>query len=94
MAIWALSGGSARVGRGSGLRGGVMARPCKMSVPLALRLAVALHAGLPVPEAARAAGLGRTTLYRWLAAGRRGDPRFRDLADAVALLRRPLWDFW
>jgi transposase-like protein len=53
-----------------------------------LRVASALHSGDTIGQAARASGIGRTTLYRWLSLGRQGDPRFAGLADAVAVLQR------
>jgi hypothetical protein len=66
-------------------RGG---RPTKYGTGTALRVAAALHSGDSIGQAARAAGIGRTTLYRWLAQGRQSDPRFADLAGAAAILRR------
>src|SRR5262245_40092198 len=57
-------------------------RPCKMSTSPALAVVSALCQGQSLDEAARSAGVGPSTLYRWLAAGRRGDPRYSALVEA------------
>jgi DNA-binding phage protein len=48
----------------------------------------ALARGGSLEEAADAAGIGTTTLYRWLALSRAGDPRFARLAEAVDAVHR------
>jgi hypothetical protein len=47
----------------------------------------ALIAGEPFEAAAKAAGIGQSTLYRWLAKARAGDPRFGPLADVISQAR-------
>jgi transposase len=39
--------------------------------------------GKSLEEAAWTAGVGQSTVYRWVALGREGDPRFDGLAEAV-----------
>jgi hypothetical protein len=53
-------------------------RPTKYGAVTALRVAAALHSGDTIGQAARASGIGRTTLYRWPWLGWQGDPRFAD----------------
>jgi hypothetical protein len=59
-------------------------RPCKLTTPAALAVVAALCRGEPMADAARAGGVGASTLFRWLSLGRRGDPRFQPLVEAVA----------
>ena len=66
-------------------RGG---RPCKFTTPALVALTAALIAGDPFEAAAKAAGIGQSTLYRWLARARAGDPRFGPLADVIREARR------
>ena len=61
-------------------RGG---RPCKFTTPALVAITGALIAGEPFEAAAKAAGIGQSTLYRWLAKARAGDPRFGPLADVI-----------
>jgi len=61
-------------------RGG---RPVKLSLTAALAIVTALCREERLEDAARAGGIGPSTLYRWLAAGRKGDPRFGPLVEAV-----------
>lgn len=56
-------------------------RPNRLTVAVALALVRHVGQGEPLEDAARRAGIGPSTLWRWLAAGRAGDPRF------VALVR-------
>ena len=63
-------------------RGG---RPCKFTTPALVALTGALIAGEPFEAAAKAAGIGQSTLYRWLAKAKARDPRFGPLN---ALVRR------
>lgn len=53
-----------------------MARPTKIDLDRVLRLFAGLAEGDSIATAARAAGLGPATVYRWRARGRAGDPRF------------------
>jgi hypothetical protein len=47
----------------------------------------ALIGGKSFEAAARAAGIGQSTLYRWLARAPAGDPRFGPLADLIRQAR-------
>jgi hypothetical protein len=58
-------------------------RPCRYTPFVVTSLMAALARGESLEEAADAAGIGATTLYRWLALSRAGDARFARLADAV-----------
>jgi hypothetical protein len=62
-------------------RGG---RPCRYTPFVVTTLMAALTRGESLEKAADAAGIGTTTLYRWLALSRAGDARYARLADAVA----------
>jgi hypothetical protein len=72
-------------------------RPCKVgdhAVPIPL--VAALARGGTLDHAARAAGIGHSTLYRWIAQGHAGDAWFAALA--MLLKDRPkggwgMWDF-
>jgi hypothetical protein len=44
--------------------------------------------GLSRDRAAEAAGISKRTLQRWIKAGRAGDPRYAELAEAVATAER------
>jgi len=59
-------------------------RPSKFTTPAALAVVAELARGGSLEAAAKSAGVGLSTLYRWLELGRRGDPRFAPLAEAVA----------
>jgi hypothetical protein len=63
-------------------------RPCKFSTAVLVALTAALLAGEPFEAAARAAGIGASTLYRWQAKARAGDARFGPLAALVREARR------
>jgi hypothetical protein len=65
-------------------RGG---RPSKFTTPAVVAITGALIAGESFEAAAHAAGIGQSTLYRWLAKARAGDPRFGPLADVVRQAR-------
>jgi hypothetical protein len=55
-------------------RGG---RPAKWNPETAFALGLALQGRFTTPgEAARRAGIGKSTLHRWIRAGQNGDPRF------------------
>jgi hypothetical protein len=58
-------------------------RPCRLNVAVALDLVGHVGRGEPLEDAARLAGIGPTTLGRWRAAGRAGDPRFVALVEAI-----------
>ena len=62
-------------------------RPSKLTTSVALRLVTQLGRGDSYQEAAKVAGVGVATVYRWLALGRAGDSRFADLAEAVEMAR-------
>jgi hypothetical protein len=63
-------------------------RPCKLTVPVALALLEALRDGDTLDQAAGRAGIGATTLGRWLRADREGDPRYRPLVEGLRQARR------
>jgi hypothetical protein len=65
-------------------RGG---RPSKFTTPAVVAIAVALGDGAPLDGAAKAAGIGVSTLYRWLNRARSGDLRYGPLADLVSQAR-------
>jgi hypothetical protein len=62
-------------------RGSKGGRSCWLTV--ALDLVHLVSQGEPLEDAARMAGIGTTTLWRWLVAGRAGDPRFTTLVEAI-----------
>jgi transposase-like protein len=70
--------------RGPVDRGG---RPSKFTTATALAVVAGVARGLSRDEAARAAGVGPSTLYRWMARARSGDSRFAPLLDALAAAR-------
>jgi hypothetical protein len=63
-------------------------RPCRYTPFVVSSLMAALARGKSLEEAADAAGIGTTTLYRWLTLSRVGDARFATLADAVGAVHR------
>jgi hypothetical protein len=65
-------------------RGG---RPCRYTPFVITSVMATLARGGSLEKAADAAGIGTTTLYRWLALSRAGDARFAALADAVEGVR-------
>ena len=71
-------------------RGG---RPAKWNTDVAFALGLALQGRFTTPgEAARRAGVGRSTLRRWIRAGQNGDPRFTCLvARLKAMAERWPW---
>ena len=62
-------------------------RPSKLTTSVALRLVTQLGRGDSYEEAAKKAGVGVATVYRWIALGRLGDRRFAELAEAVEMAR-------
>ena len=67
-------------------------RPCRYTPSVVTTLMAALARGVSLEEAADAAGIGTTTLYRWMALSRAGDARFASLADAVDAVHRASLD--
>ena len=65
-------------------RGG---RPSKFTTHTVVAITSALMCGKSFEAAARAAGIGQSTLYRWLAKARAGDPRFGPLNDVISQAR-------
>jgi hypothetical protein len=63
-------------------------RPCKLTVPVALALVDAIRDGDSLEQAASRAGIGATTLGRWLRAGRQDDPRYRPLVEGLRQAKR------
>ena len=61
-------------------RGG---RPVRLTVAIAFKLGASLGRGQSVVDSARYAGVSAPTLYRWLALGRAGDPRYLALVNGV-----------
>src|SRR4051794_33521992 len=62
-----------------------MARPTKLTREVLDRIVQAIRAGNHREIAARSAGIGESTLYRWLARGRELERGLhRELVDAVA----------
>jgi hypothetical protein len=74
-------------------RGG---RPSKWTPEVIIPLALALRDGWPMTAAAKRAGVGKSTVNRWLAASRSGDPRFAALIEHAKLLKldQPAADRW
>jgi transposase len=62
-----------------------VARPTKLTAAVQRRIVEAVRNGAPRETAAEAAGVAKSTLFRWLAQGRAADApaRFRDFAEAL-----------
>ncbi len=58
-------------------------RPSKFDVGTALAIVAGVRQGKPRDEAAKRAGVGASTLYRWVQSGKAGDPAFVPLVDAL-----------
>jgi hypothetical protein len=58
------------------------------TIQTAVPLAVSLARGGSVADAARAAGVGAVTAFRWLSLARDGDSRYAALADLARKPRR------
>lgn len=72
--------------KGSGVnRGG---RPSLFTPERLVSLFRRIAEGLPRDRAAEEAGISKRTLQRWIKAGRAGDPRYADLAEAVTTAER------
>jgi hypothetical protein len=63
-------------------------RPLGYTASTLAVIVAALARGGDFGEAATAAGIGRSSLYRWLQLSRAGDARFHGLADAIEGVRR------
>jgi hypothetical protein len=61
-----------------------------LTIDTAVKLGVALGRGQNVVKASRAAGVGKSSTYRWLVAGKAGDPRYLALVEA----RKPVRTEW
>ncbi len=61
-------------------RGG---RPSKFTTAAVVRITSRLLDGETLDAAARAAGVGPSTLYRWMAQAKAGDPRFGPINAVV-----------
>jgi transposase len=59
-------------------------RPSKFTTAVVLAVVTALFQGESLEAAAKSAGVGLSTVYRWLDHGRRGGPRFSPMVGAVA----------
>jgi hypothetical protein len=72
-------------------RGG---RPAKWNTETAFRLGLALQGRFTTPaEAARKAGIGKSTLFRWLRLGQAGDKRFAPLVARMTAIQEN-WSSW
>jgi transposase-like protein len=65
-------------------------RPSKWTIPVAVELVTAMKRGTSFQRAARDAGIGKSTLYRWVAQAQAGDPRFAIMAPLI----RPAPERW
>jgi len=72
-------------GNRSGNHGG---RPSLYTSSRLVALFRGIADGLPRDRAAEAAGISKRTLQRWIKAGRAGDPRYAELAEAIATAER------
>lgn len=61
-------------------RGG---RPSKFTTAAVVKITSELLDGQSFEDAARAAGIGPVTLYRWLAKAKAGDPRFGPMNEVI-----------
>jgi len=63
-------------------------RPAKWNCATAFALGLALQGRFTTPaEAARKAGIGKSTLFRWLRLGQQGDERFAPLVARMKALQ-------
>ena len=58
-------------------------RPSKFTTAAVVKITSELLDGETFEAAARAAGVGPSTLYRWMAKAKVGDPRFGPINDVV-----------
>jgi hypothetical protein len=65
-------------------------RPVALNLVVAFRLGAAMGRGWSLERSAKYADIGIATLYRYLAAGRRGEEDFEDLVEAIDELRSSL----
>jgi hypothetical protein len=72
-------------------RGGRLA---KWNTETAFRLGLALQGRFTTPaEAARRAGIGKSTFFQWLRFGQEGDKRFAPLVDRMKAIQEN-WSLW
>jgi hypothetical protein len=70
-------------------------RPCKFGDRSVLvPLVAALARGSTLDDAARATGIGKSSLYRWISLSKAGHPRFAALAAILKERPRGGWDLW
>jgi hypothetical protein len=60
-----------------------MPMPTRYDAPTTLTIVALIGRGMQRIEAARAAGVSRTTFCHWIRRGRMGDPKFEPFAYAV-----------
>jgi hypothetical protein len=73
-------------------RGG---RPVKWNTDVAFALGLALQGRYTTPaEAARKAGIGKSTLNRWLRFGQMGDKRFAPLVARLKAIQENCRSLW
>ena len=60
-----------------------MARPSKLTAETQARFLQGLKLGLTIELAANYAGVGKSTVYRWLSRGDEEDGQYREFRDAV-----------
>jgi len=65
-----------------------------LTIDTAVKLGVALGRGQCVVDASQAAGVGKTSIYRWLALARTGDLRYLALVEARKPVRTEWDDFF
>ncbi len=69
-------------------------RPAKWTTDTAFALGLALQGRFTTPaEAARKAGIGKSTLSRWLRLGQEGDKRFAPLVARMNAIQEN-WSLW
>jgi hypothetical protein len=63
-------------------------RPAKLSLPAVLGVIAGVRRGLSYEDAAREAGVGRSTAFRWLKDARAGEPSLAGFVEALAQAER------
>jgi hypothetical protein len=70
-------------------------RPVKWNTDVAFALGLALQGRYTTPaEAARKAGIGKSTLNRWFRLGVAGDKRFAPLVTRMKAIQENNWSLW